>query len=162
MRNSRLQQYALVAEVMCAAVVVVSIAFLVAETRDNTKAINVQTHFALTEQINTWRESLIDDDYISAVERAGTDGVGVLSASEESMHIWRQLSSWSIYGGAYFAHANGWPDANGWRGFSKNICRNFGGAALAGSVDDENLQAGGMSAAITDGFRSHLENNCRN
>jgi len=102
MRNSRLQQYALVAEVICAAVVVVSIAFLVAETRDNTKAINVQTHFALTEQINTWRESLIDDDYISAVERAGTDGVGVLSASEESMHIWRQLSSWSIYGGCLF------------------------------------------------------------
>ena len=84
MRNSRLQQYALVAEAISAAVVVVSIAFLVAETRNNTKAINVQTHLALTEQMNAWRESLIDDEYISAPEKAGADGIGSWSAAERS------------------------------------------------------------------------------
>ena len=123
-KNSRLRRYALIAEVISAAVVIISIAFLVAETRNNTKAINVQTHLAFTEQLNQWRETLNDDEYISAREKAEADGVNSLSFSEQDKTMSRQLSLWSIYESAFFAYENDALDANGWRRFSNNVCRN--------------------------------------
>lgn len=160
MKNARLRQYALIAEVISAAVVVISIAFLVAETRNNTRAINVQTHLVLTEQLNTWRETLNDDEYISAREKAEADGIDSLSVSEQSKYMWRQLSLWSIYESAFFAYKNGALDLNGWRRFSNNICRNYAGAKRVGSLDDESLVAGGISGVITEEFRSYVERNC--
>lgn len=160
MKDSRLRRYALVAEVISAAVVVVSIAFLVAETRNNTKAINVQTHLALTEQLNEWREAIADDAYISAREKANAGGVDSLTVLEQSKYMWRQLSLWSIYESAFFAYKNGALDENGWQRFSNNICRNFASAKQVGSLDNENLVAGGISGVLTEEFRAYVEDSC--
>ena len=160
MENVRLQRLALLAEVVSAAVVVMSIAFLVVETRNNTKAINVQTHFALTEQLNQWREQLTDTEYLAVREKSGAEGIIALSETERSRYLMPQLSLWSIYESAFFAYRNGALDSNGWERFGANICRNYESAILRGSWLDSRLTVGGVAGVLTDDFRDYIEANC--
>ena len=162
MERERLQKLALAAEVISAAVVVVSIAFLVMETRNNTNAIHVQTHLALTEALNQWREQLNDDEYISAREAAETDGVDSLSYAQQSKYMSRHLSLWSIYESAFFAYRNGALDNNGWDRFSNNVCRNYDTAVRVGSLVNDNLMAGGLKGVLTADFRNYIERQCVN
>lgn len=160
MENARLQRLALLAEVVSAAVVVISIAFLVVETRNNTKAINVQTHFALTGQLNQWREQLTDMEYIAAREKSGAEGIIALSEIERSKYLMPQLSLWSIYESAFFAYTNGALDRNGWERFGANICLNYESAVSRGSWVDSRLTAGGVSGVLTADFRDYIQATC--
>ncbi len=160
MENARLQRLALLAEVVSATVVVVSIAFLVVETRNNTKAINVQTHLVLTEQLNQWREQLTDADYIAAREKSEIEGIIALSNAERSRYLFPQLSLWSIYESAFFAYRNGALDRNGWERFSTNICRNYESAVQRGSWLDNRLTVGGVAGVLTSDFRDYIQVNC--
>ena len=160
MDDSRLRRLALLAEVISAAVVVISIAFLVAETKNNTKAIHVQTHLALTAEMNQWREQLNDDGYLSARAKAELDGIASLSWSEQNLYMSRHLSLWSIYESAFFAYRSGALDANGWERFSGNMCRNYAAAARIGSLNNDVLVAGGLLSVVTEDFESYLAEHC--
>jgi hypothetical protein len=160
MNDTRLRRLALLAEVVSATVVVISIAFLVAETRNNTKAIHVQTHLALTTELNQWREQLNDDAYLTAREKAEADGVTSLSWAEQNHYMSRHLSLWSIYESAFFAYRNGALDKNGWERFSSNMCRNYAAAARIGSWNDEELMARGLSSVVTEDFGTYIAENC--
>ena len=162
MESARLQKLALAAEVISAVVVVVSIAFLVMETRNNTKAIHVQTHLALTEALNLWREQLNDDVYLSARESAESEGIDSLSYAQQNKYMNRHLSLWSIYESAFFAYRNGALDNNGWDRFSNNVCRNYDTAVRVGSLENDKLVAGGIGGVLTADFRSYIERNCVN
>ena len=160
MDDTRLRRLALLAEVISAAVVVISIAFLVAETRNNTKAIHVQTHLDLTSELNQWREQLNDEEYLSAREKAEANGVASLSWDEQNQYMSRHLSLWSIYESAFFAYRNGALDENGWERFSSSMCRNYAVAARIGSLENDLLAARGLLSVVTQEFRTYIAEHC--
>ena len=55
MNSEQLQKWALLAEVIGAAAVVITLIFLIVETRENTNAIQSQTYQALTAELNRSR-----------------------------------------------------------------------------------------------------------
>jgi len=160
LNNSRLERWALAAEVVSAAVVVVSIIFLALETRENTKAIHVQTHLALTEQMNQWRAQVNTDEYLSAQQKAYEQGISSMTFPEQRRYMSRELGLWSIYESAFFAFRSGALDQNGWDRFSKNVCQNYSTAVRVDTVENDELMAGGIAGVITDDFRRYLKETC--
>ena len=65
MRNEQLQNWALLAEVVSAIAVLVTLVFLISGMRENTSAIQSQTFQELMRDVNDWRSSVRD------VERSG-------------------------------------------------------------------------------------------
>ena len=121
MGKEQLQKMALAAEVIGGAAVVITLIFLVLETRDNTQAVQSQTYLALTSELNRVRENVLDPE----TARIFTDTLasGELPTSESEALIFRQVyeAAFAIYENAWYAHRRGVLDDNEWGRFSQAI-----------------------------------------
>ena len=107
MSERYLQKWAFVAEIVSATVVVLTVAFLVFEMRANTNAIHAQTHIALTEQLNGWRETVSTPMWMDAQERVRAEGLYTVSREDRRRYVLGRLNLWSIYESAFVSHQNG-------------------------------------------------------
>lgn len=160
MNDNRLQKWALFAEIIGGLAVVVTLVFLIYETRENTNAIQAQTYQSLTAELNRTRETAILSDLNSLQMRRSTEGVGSLTPSEIRKVRFLAQSVWGVYESAYYAQIRGILGEQEWSRFSIAICRNYVGDADIWIATEDNQQ-NGISSNITPVFRSYVEDSCK-
>ena len=74
MRSDQLQKWALGAEIAGAFAVVVTLGFLTFEMRGNTNAVQAQTYQALMQELNDFRQLLLDPELIRVSEKFNEEG----------------------------------------------------------------------------------------
>jgi hypothetical protein len=159
MQEKQLQKLALGAEIISAIAVVATILFLVLETRNNTTAIYVQTHLALTEQLNHWRSESSTPEATRIRVKIKNEGRTSLTDEEFSTHLTLRLSLWALYESIFFARISGGLDDNGWERFSANICTNLVRDMNDGIWDPESTSFA-VGRTLTQDFRAYIQDNC--
>ena len=116
---------ALAAEIIGGAAVIVTLIFLVIETRENTKAVQAQSHLALTSGLNRIREKLFDPEVAGILANALQKRAA--PESPRDALIYRQIfeAAFSIYESAYYANRKGVLDESEWTRFDQAVCRNM-------------------------------------
>ena len=123
MRVESLQKWALLAEVGGAIAVVVTLAFVAMEMRENTNALQAQTYQELIRDLNTLRAQALNP-YVAALEQKLADeGWEGLSPTERLGVRSRATQRWGIYESAFFANERGVLGAVEWERFRVAICR---------------------------------------
>lgn len=123
--KAKLQEYALLAEIIGAIAVVVSLVYVGAGVRQNTDAIQVANHqaiVALDMEKNTW---LRDPKFVAIYENAKQD-VGSLSPVELTQVMTFVADTFNAWEFAYITYNNGAIEDtiwNGWDGFYRSVLR---------------------------------------
>ncbi len=160
MRKKQLQKYALTAEITTAVVVVITIAFLALEMRENTKAIHVQTHLDLTGLLHAWRDMASRSEFIEADLIARTEGLSSIPVQDRRRVILLRFSLWSIFESVFFAYQNGALDQNGWERFGVSICGEYKRDIERGTWSHDFGATGGVSDLVTADFLQYIESTC--
>ena len=120
--KEKLQEYALVAEIIGALAVVISLLYVGASVNQNTAAIMVANHQALV-AMDTDNNSWLKDADFAALVQIGNSGTGELSAAQRTQYmtyIANFINAWEF---SFIAHNNGMLADNiwdGWDGFHRN------------------------------------------
>jgi hypothetical protein len=122
---NNLKKLALVAEVISAVAIIVTLGFLVVETRANTAAIQDQTYQALTQQLNDYRVSVVEGDWLEVREKLLTEGWNQLSRVERTKLLMMRHNLYGIYETAYYSEKRGVIGENEWARFARAICKNY-------------------------------------
>ena len=158
MSDTRLQKWALAAEVFGAIAVVVTLGFLVFEMRDNTNALQAQTYQALMGELNDYREFIADPERLELGVKLRSDGWSGLSNVEQIKVRMAEVMRWGIYESAYYANERGILGEREWKRFDRAICR-----ALE-TVGAEMWEPDGMtpmSELLTPDFVQYVNTSCR-
>ena len=157
MDKANLQKWALVAEIFGGIAVVVTLIFLVLETRENTSALKAQTYHFLTAELNDVRQDANEPDMSEMIWSLRQTGLEALDDVER----WRVMNFvtglFGVYESAYFALERGTLGAEEWARFHDRICFNR-------QVYDEiwNPERGGsIVSSITPQFRNFIESECQ-
>jgi len=156
MDRQRLQDFALIAEVVAAAAVIVTLVFLVLEMRSNTDAIRAQTYTELMTQINDWRALTVTDPTLSELTvKRNTEGWEGLSNVEERRVWFGSIVLWGIYESAFYARERGVLGEDEWQRFEITMCRRF-----RGGVDWDPPGGREMALVLTPRFVQYVESAC--
>ena len=156
MDRQRLQDFALIAEVVAAVAVIVTLVFLVLEMRSNTDAIRAQTYTELMTQINDWRALTVTDPTLSELtDKRDADGWEGLSSVEERRVWYRSIVLWGIYESAFYARERGVLGEDEWQRFEITMCRRF-----RGGVDWDPPGRREMSLVLMLRFVQYVESAC--
>lgn len=161
MSKEQLQKMALAAEIVGGAAVVITLIFLVLETKDNTRAIQAQTYLALTSEVNRVRETLLDSR-VSGIFAEAVASQKVPESIGDAL-IYRQIFEevFSTYESAYFARSKGVLDDAEWGRFQRAICRNMSNAAPIWGPNESELVFGqGIRGVLTEPFAEYVEREC--
>jgi hypothetical protein len=121
----KLKKLALTAEVISAVAIIVTIGFLAFETRANTAAIQDQTYQALTQQLNDYRVSVVQGDWLEVREKLLTEGWDHLSRVERTKLLMLRHNLYGVYETAYYSEKRGVIGENEWARFARAICTNY-------------------------------------
>ena len=166
MKKLELQQWALLAEVIGGIAVVISIIFLVLETRENTNAIQAQTYQNLTEQLNNARYTAMQEDIATLRFKLLNGGYKDLSDKERWLLRMMAEAKWGIYESAYYAYERGILGDDEWQRFENAICRNYAtdhqywDPELYGMAYSAFASGTPLSGNVTPVFRSYVETLC--
>jgi hypothetical protein len=152
---------ALAAEVIGGAAVIITLIFLVIETRENTRAVQAQSYLALTSELNRIRENLLDPEVASIFANAIKDRAA--PDSPRDALIYRQIfeAAFSIYESAYYASQKGVLDESEWTRFDQAVCRNMSSVAPIWEQDDSLAMSGqGIRSTLTESFVDYAEDRC--
>jgi hypothetical protein len=122
LKRKNLQKWALVAELVSAVAIVVTLAFLVVEMRANTTAIENQTYQELTQQLNNYRTNVMESDYPYALEKLLTNGWENLDRIDKLKLLMLRHNLYAIYEMAYYSHKRGVFGEDEWARFQNAIC----------------------------------------
>jgi hypothetical protein len=125
LKSKKLQKWALAAEIISAAAIIVTLAFLVVEMRANTAAIQDQTYQELTQQLNNYRTNIMDSDWLYAREKLLTEGWENLDRIERSKLIMLRHNLFGIYEMAYYSRKRGVIGEGEWIRFENAICNAY-------------------------------------
>lgn len=113
----KLQQWSLVAEIVAAVAVVLSIAHLTLEVQRNTSAVQSQTSQGLLEMANAANMQLVANAEMAEIFVRANNDLGGLSASGRLRYRRMINSEIGIWEHAYYSHANGTMDDRLWKGY---------------------------------------------
>jgi len=164
MKNKQLRKFALGAEIVSAAAIVVTLGFLAYETRDNTNAIQAQTYQLLQSELNEYRAIYTDSNLTKALTNALNElqSGSIESLSEDDYWILFVDSTilWGIYESAYFANERGVLGDREWSRFENAICRRFERDGPLWSQAGQYLPIS-TSKQLTQDFVDYVERNCK-
>ena len=152
---------ALAAEIIGGAAVIVTLIFLVIETRENTRAVQAQSYLALTSELNRIRENTLDPEVASLLSEIFQNRAA--PESPRDALIYRQLfeAAFSIYESAYYAKQKGVLDESEWTRFDLAVCRNMSNAAPIWERNDSIAFLGeGIRSTLTESFVEYAEDHC--
>lgn len=121
--NEKLQQYALIAEIVGGIAVVVTLIFLAFEMRANTQAMRAATYDSLVADIANWRliyttdEELQEIDFLRITE--GRDALSPLQARYDANVV---IALFQHYERAFIQWRAGNLDDSAWDRFERAIC----------------------------------------
>jgi len=159
--KEQLKKMALAAEIIGGAAVIVTLVFLVVETRENTRAVQAQSYLALTSELNRIREKLFEPEVASIFSNAILDRAA--PESPRDALIYRQIfeAAFSIYEAAYYAKQKGVLDGSEWSRFDEAMCRNMSNVAPIWEQDDSLAILGqGVRSTLTEPFVNYVEDHC--
>jgi len=160
LEKQRLKKMALAAEVLGGAAVVITLVFLVLETRENTRAVQAQSYLALTSELNRVRENLFDAEIAGLFADAIRDQS--IPDSPADALVVRQIfeSVFAIYESAYYAKRKGVLDESEWSRFDQAICRNMRNSAMYWGPNESAVLGQGIRGVLTESFANYAENKC--
>lgn len=153
-----LQAWALVAEIIGGVSIVITLAFLVIETRENTNAIQAQTYQSLTAELNDVR--IVYANNIQAISDARNEESSTGLAPElvrlKALHILG--AKWGVYESAFYARERNVLGDLEWNRFETTICSNLNiDSAFWGQ---NSTQPGYLRIGLTEHFAEFVENTC--
>ena len=156
MDRTKLQDFSLVAEIVAALAVIVTLAFLALEMRSNTDAIRAQTYTELMAQINDWRTLTVTDPSISAlIGKRDKEGWEGLSSDEERRMWYRSIVLWGVYESAFYARDRGILGEDEWQRFEIAMCRRY-----RHRLDWDPVGPRKMASLLTPRFAQYVESAC--
>jgi hypothetical protein len=157
--DTRLRKWTLIAELISAVAVVVTLAILIAGMRENTNAIQAQTFQELMRDINRWRASIRELEEREILFDIEESGLTALSTGEVAMVRIVYLELWGIYESAYYANERGVLGPEEWTRFEYSICRER--MSVSAVFFDQQLRGlPSYSDSLTPAFSSYVEENC--
>ena len=158
MSESRLQKWALRAEVIGAAAVVLTFGYLAVEMRSNTNAIQAQTNQSMMEELNNFRRGLWNSEMAEVMikfRRVGWEG---LTDVEKELRWSVSASRWAIYESVYFAHQRGVLGRQEWGRFETAFCRGY--LADRGIWQVAEFAPSAIASMLTPEFVEYVESSC--
>jgi hypothetical protein len=125
MKGKKLQKLALAAEIVSAAAIIVTLAFLVIEMRANTAAIQDQTYQELTQQLNNYRTNVMESDYPHILDKILTEGWDKLDRVERLKIMMLRHNLYAIYEMAFYSRKRDVIGADEWIRFENAICNAY-------------------------------------
>ena len=160
MKSEKLKSWALIAEIIGGIAVIVTLVFLVVETRENTNALKAQTYQDLMQQVNNFREIILNNKQrYELEEKLERDGWESLTrAEQQDLRLPIQIN-WGIYESAYYANERGVLGEDEWVRFQIQICRNWESRNRLYWYPPDALS---LDELLTPVFLSYVKNNCEN
>lgn len=115
-RREQIEYAALVAEIVGALAVVVSVVYLAVQIADNTKSLQNEGHYNALQLAQRPLELLIADHELAAIVTAGYQDPGALSADEWQRFAMHQVMAFNAWEFLYYAHEAGTIPPNLWAG----------------------------------------------
>ena len=156
MNENRLRKWVLIAEVISAAAVVVTLAFLALQMKENTNSLQAQTFQELMRDSNNWRASISDTANIELRAKRRKNGFDSLTETEQLQLRLQNLVLWGILESAFYANKREVLGKDEWVRFKVSICRNR-------KRDDEVWNYEGISSfdvLLTPSFVDFINNEC--
>lgn len=167
MKKKNLQKYALFAEVIGGIAVLVTLIFLVIETRENTNALQAQTYQSLTAELNVIRNTSITSGFSKTyLEYAKKGFDGLDDAAAFDMNTFSQ-AVWGVYESAFYARERGVLGPDEYVRFQRAMCRNFKADKEQWFPKNNNdilikgTIANSLAANVTPKFRHYVEDLCK-
>ena len=156
LNKDRLQNWALVAEVISGIAVVVTLVFLVIEMRGSTNATQAHTYQLLMGELNAYRTLMVEPDLASTVVKAEETGWQSLDVLEQYRLYATGSINWGIYESAYYANKRGVIGESEWKRFELSYCRRMKEQPYLWS--QEGLPP--MTVLLTPEFVAYLDDLC--
>ena len=153
-----LQQWALAAEILGGLAVVITLVFLILETRENTNAIQVQTYQALSAELNNVRQHITSEDITNLLYKLRSEGMSSLTDEERYRILTSLHGIWQVYESAYYAKQRNVLGDEEWTRFEIGICRNLNSDFEIWNPPQ--VGTGSIVSNITPAFREYIENLC--
>ena len=162
MKSKQLQKWALAAEIISAAAIIVTLAFLVIEMRANTAAIQDQTYQELTQQLNNYRTNVMESDYPHILDKILTEGWGNLDRVERLKIMMLRHNLYAIYEMAFFSRKRDVIGEDEWTRFENAICNAYRSDSDRG-VWGDTFVAGGLKLRenLTPEFGQYIVDTCQ-
>ncbi len=145
----KLQQWSLIAEIVAAIAVVISIAYLTIEVQRNTSAIQSQTSQGLLAMANQANMELAANADMADIFVRGNDALNSLSPGERLRYRRMINSEIGIWEHAFYSHANGTMDDRLWKGYDVSYRATF-------CIDSARQIWAEIQNFFGDDFRAHV------
>jgi hypothetical protein len=161
MKSKQLQKFALAAEIVSAAAIIVTLAFLVIEMRANTAAIQDQTYQELTQQLNNYRTNVMESDYPHILDKLLTEGWENLDRVERLKIMMLRHNLYAIYEMAFYSRKRDVIGADEWTRFEKSVCNAYQSDVDRG-VWGNSFESGGIELLenLTPEFGQYILDTC--
>jgi hypothetical protein len=156
MNEDSLQKWALGAEIVGAIAVVITLIFLILETKENTDAIRAQTYHQLTAELNEQRRYSLEPELSQLLYQAATEGIDTLNAPQQIQVIQLHQGSWAVYESAFYSFKRGTLGDDEWDRYFRSICRN----RLNQAEFWERESGPSLSSNISETFRFFVDTSC--
>lgn len=123
MANEKLQRYALVAEIISAAAVVVSLIFVAYQVKDNTAAIRSSTYDGILSDHIEWRMTVASSPELTLAMLKNANSDSSMSDVERRSAERAFQAIWQIYERAFFARKYETLGDSEWMRYENAICR---------------------------------------
>ena len=152
-----LGQVAQIAEIVASLAVIITLVFLIAEVRQNTRITQAAAYERRMEDLNRWRAMLATEPelaelYIEDLRERGIDRGGEV----DDFRLGGVLTiQWAIYENAYYSNQNGLLGESEWSRFERQICSRY-------DMDGDRWATGNVSARrlLTEEFAEYVEDSC--
>ena len=158
MNNENLQRWALIAEIVGGAAVVLTLIFLALQVRENSALIRANAFSENMQSVIDWRIAAVSDEHaVETISARFTDG----DVDRFRYNFWFQ-TLWNIYEKAYYSYRYELTGESEWARFEGNICGNYRFEVSDGTWDTTNTYGspGGLKARLTPEFAQYIEDNC--
>ena len=123
MKNKKLRNWALGAEIVSAVAVVITIGFLAFQIMNNTSATQAQTYQLLMQELNGYRAFFAEPGMAAIVVKSRQQGWGDLDPVEQQQLFATWTIRWGFYESAYYANKRGVLGESEWQRFVRAYCR---------------------------------------
>ena len=122
MANDKLRRYALVAEIVSATAVVISLVFVAFQVKDNTAAVRASTYDGILSDHIDWRMTVASSpELLTAFVKDFNSDTNMSDVERQGQQFARQ-AVWQIYERAYFARKYETLGDSEWERYERSIC----------------------------------------
>jgi len=122
MASDQLRSYALVAEIVSAAAVVISLIFVAFQVKDNTAAVRASTYDDILSDHIEWRMTVASSPELLAAFVKDFNSDTNVSDAEKWGHRFAFQAEWQIFERAYFAKKYETLGISEWERYERSIC----------------------------------------